>query len=978
MMCKNRFSAVLIFLFSFLMLFLNTSVIAGNGKISGKVTDSSSGEPLPGASVFIKGSTIGTLSDIEGKYQLLQVPEGTQTLIISYVGYKKREIVVTVKAGQSLPIDIVLQYDAINMNEVKVTAQLEGQSAAINQQLSSNTIVNVVSKDKLQELPDQNAAESLGRLPGISIQRNNGEGQKVVVRGLSPRFSAITVNGVQLPATSQPGDFSTDGSGATDDRSVDLSMISPDVLEGIEVFKALRPDLDGDAIGGTVNFTTKKAREGAKTSIRMFGGYNKLQSDYGNYRGSVSYSNRFFGSEEGKSKLGILINGNIQRANRASDAVGGQYSWVGEVDNNPVYTTSDVTLTKHNEIRNRYGLNLAMDYELSENHNIFFNSLWAGTHQDEKNQTHDYAIAASGGHYRNYFERNVDMNTWSNSLSGKHIFGITEVDWTLSYAISKENTPWAAYVQFEETSAYANTMPVNNLSPNQVPLYALNNAAAAGLSSSYIQTEDVTDKNKTAELSVKHPFFVGEDIAGYIKLGGKIRYKDRDKNVDQWGGLRWFTGQKVMSAFPGLYVSATNSASDISLINFISSTKTLDNFLSGEYPFIETLDESKLHTFLDNYQNIYKQTRNYKIDVEDYLASEDVNSLYLMTEINWKNIITLMPGFRYERTTTDYKTNVINPNTTSLILKTALNDTSGSRSYGNFLPMVQLKIKPVEWMDLRFAATKSLSRPNYLSLIPYEMVDVENLYLRYGNPNLKETRANNYDIYLSVHDNKFGLFTIGKFYKQLYDIDYMRTKKITTAVYYASYLPSLKGFTVVYPDNLPGETTVDGWEFELQTNLNFLPSPFDGILLYANYSLVYSETSYPFSVYKTTYLTHAPWVQTTATDTSRTGRMIGQPNQIANLTIGYEKKGFSARLSMIYQGDALRNVATSEAADELDKASVRWDLVLQQRIGENLSVIWQMNNITNQQERTYIRYKDYTTRTQEFGMTMDFGVQYKF
>jgi len=975
-LCRN-FILKLIYFIPVFLLVISTELFAGNGKISGKVTDSSTGEPLLGATVILKGTSLGSATDFEGKFLISQAPEGQQILSISYIGYNKKEEPITIKTGETVKIDIKLDYNTIDFKEVTVTAQLEGQAAAINQQLSSNTIVNVVSKDKIQELPDQNAAETLGRLPGISIQRNNGEGQKVVVRGLSPRFSSITVNGVQLPATSQPGDFSTDGSGATDDRSVDLSMISPDVLEGIEVFKALRPDLDGDAIGGTVNFTTKRAPEGSHGSIRIFGGYNNLAEDYGNYRGSFAYSNRFFMNEESnKSKLGIVVSGNIQKANRASEGVGGSYSWVGEVNGEPVYQTSDVTLTKHSEIRKRNGLNLALDYEIAENHNIFLTALWAGTNQDESNQTHDYVVS-TGDHDRNFFEREVDMNTWSNSLSGKHLFGITEVNWTASYSISKENTPWAAYANFTETSGFSSDMPIKNLAPSAVSSYTLNNANAAWLNSSYIQSEDVKDKNLTAEINVQHPFSFGSDFSGYVKFGVKTRDKDRNKNIDQWGGLRWYTGQKIMTAYPGLYTSATNSSSDISLINFISSTKSLDNFLSGDYKYNEVMEESALHSFIKKYQDIYKENRNYKIDVQDYDAGETVNSAYLMTELKWGQFLTFMPGVRYERTITDYTTKVANPNTANIRLQSAISDSSGNRNYENFLPMVQLRIKPLEWMDFRLAATRSLSRPSYLNLIPYEIVDYDNMTLRYGNPNLKETRANNYDIYVSFYDNKWGLFTIGKFCKQLYDIDYIRTRKVTTATYYASYLTSLKGYTVTCPDNLSDVTTVDGWEFELQTNLSFLPSPFDGILLYANYSLVHSETNYPYTITQTTYITTAPYVKTIAIDTTRIGRMIGQADHIANLTVGYEKGGFSARLSMIYQGDALRSVGVSEADDGLDDAYVRWDLVVQQHILEELSVILQINNLTNNREETYMRYKDFSTRIQNYGMTIDLGVQYK-
>jgi len=964
-------------LFSVLLLFsIYQPLLAASGKIKGVITDAGSGEPLLGATAVIQGTSIGAATDVDGKYLITLAPEGNHVLHISYVGYNSKDVQIKVVAGQVIEVNEKLQSSTVELSDVVVTAQIEGQASAINQQLTSNTIVNVVSKDKIQELPDQNAAETLGRLPGISIQRNNGEGQKVVVRGLSPRFSAITVNGVQLPATSQPGGFSNDGTGATDDRSVDLSMISPDVLEGIEVFKALRPDLDGDAIGGTVNFTTKKASEGSKTSIRMFGGYNNLENDFGNYRGSFSYSNRFFrepGAE--KSKLGVVFSGSIQKANRASDAVGGAYSWVGIVNNDPVYNTSDVTLTKHNEIRKRYGLNLALDYELAENHNIFLTTLWAGTNQDEKNRTHDYVVS-NGNHERTYFEREVNLDTWSNSLSGKHLFGNTEVNWTASYSVSREKTPWAVYYDFIETSGFSSDLPVTNLAPSQVPLYSVNDAAAAFLNSSYIQSEKVTDQNTTIELNAQHPFFFGTDISGYIKAGVKMRDKDREKNIDQWGGLRWYTGQKIMSMYPGMYDAARYSSTDISLSNFLSGTRSFDNFLSGDYQYNEVLDTGLLHDFAKRYESVYKQTRNYKIDVEDYDAGEKVNSAYFMTEIKWKQIVTFMPGFRYERTITDYQTKVINPNVSNVRLSGAAADSSGNRKYGNFLPMVQLRVKPVEWMDVRMAFTKSLARPNYLNLIPYEIIDYDNLTLRYGNPQLKETKANNYDIYVSFYNNKFGLFTVGKFWKELRDIDYTRVRKMTGG-YYSSYLTNMKGWTVTTPDNLPGKTTVDGWEFELQTNFSFFPSPFDGILLYANYSIIHSETDYPYTVYSTQYLDHAPWVQTVMTDTTRSGRMIGQPDQIANLTIGYEKAGFSGRLSMVYTGDALWGVSTSEAQDQLEHSSVRWDLVVQQKLTDWLGLILQINNLTSVKEKAFISYRSFTTRTQDYGMTMDFGVQLK-
>lgn len=206
---------------------LSTTLYPATGKITGVVRNAETGALLPGANVILVGSAFGASTDMNGKYIISGIPAGKYTLKISYIGYKEATLPITVERGQTLQRDFRLEFRAIKGEEVIVTAQLEGQAAAINQQLASNTIVNVVSSDKIQELPDQNAAESVGRLPGISIQRNAGEGQKIIVRGLSPRFNSITVNGVRIPSTD------------SQDRSVDLSMISPDVLAGIEVLKSL-------------------------------------------------------------------------------------------------------------------------------------------------------------------------------------------------------------------------------------------------------------------------------------------------------------------------------------------------------------------------------------------------------------------------------------------------------------------------------------------------------------------------------------------------------------------------------------------------------------------------------------------------------------------------------------------------------------------------------------------------------------------
>ncbi|HNW58892.1 MAG TPA: TonB-dependent receptor [bacterium] len=938
---------------------------AGNATLTGIVKDKSSGNPLPGANVIIKGTTLGAVTDLEGRFRILRAPDGAQALRITYIGYKGKEVALQIKPGETAQVEVRLELEAIKMQSVTVTAQMEGQVAAINQQIRSNTIVNVVSKDKIQEMPDQNAAESLSRLPGIAIQRDAGEGQKVVVRGLSPRFSAVTVNGERLPAS-------------TDDRSVDLSMISPDVLAGIEVYKALRPDLDGDAIGGSINFISKKAPEGAHMVARLFSGYNQLADNYGNYKGSLTYSNRFLRDEQGTSRLGVVLSGSLQRADRGSNLLSGSYRWIGLKNNLPQYVTSTIALTNHFETRDRYSLNLAADYHIAQNHDLILSSLWGRTDRDIQTISHDYEVA-NHIHFRNYNEQDPSVTVWTNSLMGNHAFGKAEVNWRASYSKTTEKVPDYVAFEFEEDGGFSSAMPIESVDPQRVPGYALNDAVAAWLNWTVQEKRQTDDHSTTGQLDIKYPLQLGKALSADIKFGGKIHSAKRSKDVSQWGGSRWYVPVPVNLANPGMFTEARNHKGDIALANFIDpSQSAYANFLKGDYAFNEVIDLDKLHWFATTFDTVYHQTPHPEIDAQDYNAGETITAGYIMAELKWKDLLIFMPGVRYEYTNTDYASKMLSPlqSEGGKRIAPAFNDTLGSRTYGNWLPMFQLRIKPASWFDLRLASTRSLTRPDFYNLIPYELIQWDLLTLQYGNSQLKETTADNYDAYLSFY-NTFGLFSMGGFYKTVDNIDYVRTTPKRSG-YYAPYLSNLKGWTVTTPENLPYESIVKGFEFEMQTNFKFLPRPLDGIVLYANYSRIHSETSYPYVVFKTSYITRPPYVVTTVLDTARVGRMIGQADQIANLTLGYEKKGFSGRLSMTYQGNSLQSVAQARENDGINDDFVRWDLVMQQRLFKGMKCIAQLNNLTDQEEKSYIPYKKYFTRRERYGRTIDLGFQYEF
>ncbi|MDZ7265614.1 MAG: carboxypeptidase-like regulatory domain-containing protein, partial [candidate division KSB1 bacterium] len=341
---------------------------AATGKITGKITDATTGDPLAGANVFLKGTAMGAATDLKGEYIIPSVPPGTYQLRVTFIGYRSKELPIQIGLNEQKVVHVQLEYDVVKGETVTITAQAEGQVAAINQQLRSNTITNIVSAERIQELPDANAAESVGRLPGISIKRSGGEGNKIVIRGLAPTYNIITIAGEKVPATD------------LDDRSVDLNMISPEILAGIEVTKALTPDKDADAFGGIVNFKLADASEGGfKYDFKFRNGYNAQRDQFGQYKGSLTLSNRYF-----DQKLGLMVTGNLERAQRGSDQFAANYQVLREKREGepyaPIFATQ-VDLSYTDEIRKRIGFSILMDYRLP-NGKLTFNNFMSRLDRD--------------------------------------------------------------------------------------------------------------------------------------------------------------------------------------------------------------------------------------------------------------------------------------------------------------------------------------------------------------------------------------------------------------------------------------------------------------------------------------------------------------------------------------------------------------------------------------------------------------------
>ena len=243
-----------LFSLSFAFLLLCSAQSFAQAVLKGKVIDSQN-LSLPGASVVLKGTANGTVTNQKGEFSFINLASGNYEVEVSYLGYATATQSVEVVAGKTVSLKFTLNETAIEGQEVVIFGdRLKGQAKALNQQKNNANITNVVSSDQIGRFPDANIGDALKRIPGITMQNDQGEARNIIIRGIAPQLNSVTLNGERLP--------SAEG----DNRNVQMDLIPSDMIQTIEVNKAVLPNMDADAIGGSVNLVTRQAPNALRVS----------------------------------------------------------------------------------------------------------------------------------------------------------------------------------------------------------------------------------------------------------------------------------------------------------------------------------------------------------------------------------------------------------------------------------------------------------------------------------------------------------------------------------------------------------------------------------------------------------------------------------------------------------------------------------------------------------------------------------------
>lgn len=912
--------------FIVLMFGFNVQTLAQTGQLAGKVTDAQTGDYLPSANLMLEETSIGGASNLQGDFRIVNIPVGDYTLIVRFIGYTDYKTDIVISPGSTTKIDVALKAAYVEMGTVVVEGMRQGQVKALAMQKESNNIKNVVSREQMENFPDINTAEVLQRLPGVHIDRSQGDGRYVLIRGTNPALSTVTVNGEALAST------------RNQERYTQLDIVGSNQMAMIEVIKAITPDMDANSIGGSVNIKTRSAFDypGRKADVTLGSGYANLDEAI-NWQGKFSYSDRI------SDQLGFTITANYDKKTRSADD--NEYEW-DEIETETGVTIPygfiDANLMDYKLTKDRYGVGGGLEFRLN-NENRFFANMMYNKYVDV-NVRNRMRIRVDKGDYLNdegtlteksRFIREVTGRTENliqthYTLGGEHLFGNIKFDWLGSYSYGEESHPnqldseWAldekANLQIDLSDPEIFRWTVLNLDENYEKTAA--NYELDGID--YRETfSSSTHKSFSANLEI--PYTLGS-ISSKAKFGIKYSTVDKDRSDNR-------------------YSYSWEGAGDPNLGDYLSD-RTRPDYFNDNYNFGEMGDWDKIDAWFNAYKDQadgFIGERNYEdSDAASYVVAEDIMAYYAMTDINFGSL-SLVGGFRHEFTSNEFEGhNLVFDSNGDFA---SLEETNESRDYNKIFPMIHLLYNFSDNTQLRFAFTQSMSRPNFWDLAPHYSIDHKRERIRSGNSDLQPTTSNNIDIMGEHYLQGIGVVSAGFFYKDLKNIIFETTRDLESGANI--------GYELERPEN-GGDATLYGIELNWQQELTFLPGFLSGFGVYLNYTHTWSNADL----------------------LGRDGVIPGQAGDVANISLAYQGGGFMARLSYNYQGEYINEVGKDEGHDIYTKSHGQLDFTATQDIFSGLKLFIEGINLTNAPKFEFLGESSRPTQVEYYSWWLNFGCRY--
>lgn len=809
--------------------------------------------------------------------------------------------------------------DSSPQPEIIVTGVRAAQrEAAAEKQAATNTIETLHAND-VGKLPDQNVAEAIKRLPGLSVANDQGEGRYAIIRGIDPGLLNVTLNGQTLPAPEPDG------------RQVKLDDLPSAMIQSVAVTKSLLPSQDANAIAGEVAIRTRTGFDSKKPFFldgrASVGRYDLNGKSPYEIDGTVG--GRFGAGEQ----FGAIVSVNYSRRPIESENFQGStnYNAAGVPDGNG--------LRDYNLTRTRLGVVGNFDWRPSSDVKLYLKTSYSKFEDHETRDQNRLAVTAytptlKGTGTILVRHREENDNTKSATLGGEFSnLGGGTLELSANWTKAVKTDPIRSEFTFT-TKKGALTL---NYDPSTepyslVPTTAAFTDPALTFSKVNFETRHAYEELWQGRADYTHPLALGDGSS--IKIGFKVldRHKadNRDRTNYTAGSTPWTIGNVAATGDTSFY------GSQFTFGNRIDYDAARAYFLAN--PAVSKVDAAgSLSATL----------------ASDYDVREQIIAGYAMATLRI-GALTLVPGVRVEHTRDRTKAKIVNAAST-------LNDgfnSFGAKSYTDAFPGLNARVDAARNLVLRGAVTTSIGRPNYSTLAPFVSVDTSNPALAaiaLGNPDLKPYRARNYDLSIEYYPTAGAIFSAGFFHKDIDNPIYSAFRQGTNitagGVTYAAA-------TVTQPVNTDRET-VSGVEFNLQTQFTSLPGFLGGFGVSANYSHV--------------------WGHATA-NAIRTGAIpLGyQSRDLGNVQLFFEKYGLSARLAFNYRSAYLDTLGGTAATDQYTDANGQLDLHVSYQVVPQVTVFGDAINLTDAPWRRYIGSKPYLVEREHYGAQLRGGVQVHF
>ena len=856
----------------------------GKGTIAGRVTDSSSGA-LIGAQVTVQPIGLSVVSDARGQFFINDLEPGSYTVTVSYVGFEAFTQTVTVTAGQTANVDVKLDVESQNLKVLVTAERASAEAEAVNRERTADNIVQVLPSDVIRSLPNANMADALGRLPSVTIERDEGEGKYVQIRGTEPRLANVTIDGINTPSPE---------SGV---RQIKLDAIPADIVESVEINKTLQANMDPDGIGGSVNLVTKTAGERPTVSVSGMGGYTPIVNGRGLVETAGTVGKRFGANK----RLGALIGGTYDWNGRGIDDLEPVPDIATFPGGNSGRYFEAIDLREYRYYRSRWGLAGSLDFKPSDGSTLYIRGLYSDFHNygdrwvySLTDNTQGIALQGSNGcatdpvtHLTtapctgvpsfNDQIRRPDYAVGSVLMGGKHVLTTTWYAWDISAARSSQ----VGQIGDRTASFNADGLPTSSCQydlANTKSLY-LPQWTPACFTEAYTNQSNFPlhrmqiNHGLTAQLNLQGTgaaakrYHLGSHLST-IEIGGKFRNAHKFANTFTDNFSPSGTGTPLLlSQFPN---KLTNN-------NYYNAAYKL-----GPNP-----------AFFDTYKAF---TADLAANPGNYALSEDASSQfdfvekvsagYVMNTIDF-NKIRLVAGVRFEGTNLDTVTPAFDAN------GNFLGNTKLNGSYTKVLPSASLRFALKNDTNLRLVYSRGFSRPDPQEIAQALSVDntANPILVSLGNPNLKPELADNVDLLFEHYLNPFGIITAGYFYKNLTDPIISHTfNNVTTGTFGSSTCSTATTCRVTQPVNA-GSAWINGFEAAYLQHLTFLPGAFSGLGISANYGYTASRTSFGPDFGRTDHprlVRNAPhtWNVSPTYDRGRVSIRVGLSYNAANIA-GY-------------------------------------------------------------------------------------------